>query len=133
MLFSTAYAAGSSGAASGPPGDAFMMQMMLIGVLFLIFWMLVIRPNQKKMADHKSMVEAVRRGDKVVTAGGLVGTVTKVLQDDEVQVEIADNVRVTVVQSTLSHVFVKGEPAKGNDAKGNDNEKADTKKDKKEA
>ena len=111
MLFSTAYAAGSAGAAPGS-GDAFMMQMLLIGVLFLIFWMLVIRPNQKKMADHKAMVESGRRGDKVVTAGGLIGTVTKVMDDDEVQVEIAEKVRVNVVQSTLTHVYVKGEPAK---------------------
>ena len=127
MFFSTAYAAGS-GAASAPAGDAFMMQMMLIGVLFLIFWMLVIRPNQKKMADHKSMVEAVRRGDKIVTAGGLIGTVTKVLQDDEVQVELAENVRVTVVQSTIQHVFVKGEPAKAD--KADKAEKKDKEKEK---
>ncbi len=124
MLFSTAYAAGSAGA-PGAGSDAFMMQMMLIGVLFLIFWMLVIRPNQKKMADHKAMVEAVRRGDKVITAGGLIGNVTKVLEDDEIQVELAENVRVKVVKSTLQHVYVKGEPAKAKEA----DKKEDTKKD----
>ncbi|MEM6903287.1 MAG: preprotein translocase subunit YajC [Pseudomonadota bacterium] len=115
MWISTAFAAGGAAGAPGAPGagDAFFMQMMLIGVLFLIFWLLVIRPSQKKMADHKSMVEAIRRGDKVVTGGGIVGTVTKVLQDDELQIEIADNVRITVIQSTVQLVLSKSEPTKG--------------------
>ncbi|MBV6632513.1 MAG: preprotein translocase subunit YajC [Alphaproteobacteria bacterium] len=127
MWISTAYAAGAGGAPGS--GDAFFMQMLLIGVLFLIFWLLVIRPSQKKMADHKSMVEAIRRGDKIVTAGGIIGTVTKVLDDDEVQVEIAENVRIKVVQTTIQLVLSKSEPAKGE--KGKDaKEKADDKADK---
>jgi len=89
-----------------------MMQMMLIGVLFLIFWLLVIRPQQRRANEHKEMVSALRRGDRIVTAGGILGTVMKVLPDDEVKVEIAANVRVKVIQSTIHTVLTKTEPVK---------------------
>jgi preprotein translocase subunit YajC len=82
--------------------------MMPLLLLFGIFYFLLIRPQQKRVKAHQQMVEAVRRGDTVVTAGGLVGKVAKVKDDGEIMVEIADNVQVRVVRSTLSEVRSKG-------------------------
>jgi preprotein translocase subunit YajC len=79
----------------------------------VVFWFLLIRPQQKKMKAHKAMVEALRRGDKVVTAGGLIGTVTKIISDTEAQVELAENVRVKVVRQTIQEVLGKPQPAEG--------------------
>ncbi|MBE7637673.1 preprotein translocase subunit YajC [Sneathiella sp. P13V-1] len=84
--------------------------LILIGV---VFYFLLIRPQQKRVKDHKAMIEAVRRGDSVVTAGGIAGKVIKVRDDNMVQVEIAPDVRVDVVKSTLSDVRSKSEPADG--------------------
>ena len=80
--------------------------------IFAIMYFLLIRPQQQRMKQHKQMVENVRRGDTVVTAGGIVGRVTKVGQpeDPEITVEIADNVQVRVVKSTLSEVRAKSQP-----------------------
>jgi preprotein translocase subunit YajC len=81
-----------------------VMQMLPLILLFGIFYFLLIRPQQQRMKKHQEMVNNVRRGDTVVTAGGLVGKVSKVKEDGEVLVEIADNVQVRVVKSTLSDV-----------------------------
>ena len=75
--------------------------------LLAIFYFLVFRPQQQRVKQHKTMIDAVRRGDIVVTAGGLIGKITKVKDDGEVLVEIADNVLVRVVKSTLSDVRAK--------------------------
>jgi preprotein translocase subunit YajC len=85
--------------------------------IFAIMYFLLIRPQQQRMKQHKQMVENVRRGDTVVTAGGIVGKVTKVGQpeDPEITVEIADNVQIRVVKSTLSEVRAKTQPV---DSKG---------------
>ena len=74
-------------------------------------WFLLIRPQQKKLKEHKAMVEAVRRGDQVVTQGGLIGKVSKVKDDNEIEVEVAKDVRVRVVKSTIAQVLSKTEPA----------------------
>ena len=87
-------------------------QFLPLILIFAIMYFLLIRPQQKKMKDHQAMVAALRRGDKVVTAGGLVGKVVKVMDEGEVEVEIADGVKVRVVQSTISQVVSKTEPAK---------------------
>ena len=85
---------------------------MPIILIFVIMYFLMIRPQQKKVKEHKAMVDAVRRGDQVVTSGGLIGKVTKVDdQKGEVEVELAPNVKVRVVKSTLSQVMSKTEPA----------------------
>ena len=76
----------------------------------MVFYFLLIRPQQKKMKDHRAMLSAVRRGDRVVTGGGIIGQVVKAT-DDELTVEIAEGVRVKTLRSTLSHVF-KPEPAR---------------------
>lgn len=93
--------------------DAIAQFVPLI-LIFAIMYFLLIRPQQKKVKEHKAMVGAVRRGDQVVTQGGLIGKVTKVKEDNELEVEIANGVKVRVVQSTLADVRSKSEPA--NDA-----------------
>ncbi|MCL4129507.1 UNVERIFIED_CONTAM: hypothetical protein GTU68_049627 [Idotea baltica] len=74
-------------------------------------YFLLIRPQQKKVKQHQAMVEAVRRGDQIVTQGGLIGKVVKVKDDNEVEVELAENVKVRVVKSTIATVMSKTEPA----------------------
>ena len=107
-MFSTA--AYAQDAAAGAP-SMFGSFIPLI-LIFVIFWFLIIRPQSKRMKEHHEMVGNVRRGDVVVTAGGIVGKVTKVLDDsDEVTVEIGDGVRVQVVKTTLSDVRSRTEPA----------------------
>jgi preprotein translocase subunit YajC len=99
ILMTSAAAAGAE--APGPAG-------ILIGILpwiliFLIFYMLMIRPQQKRLKEHAATIAAVKKGDDVITGGGIRGRVTKV-GDDEVEVEIATGTRVKIVKSTLSHV-----------------------------
>ncbi|MBO6790033.1 MAG: preprotein translocase subunit YajC [Dinoroseobacter sp.] len=81
-------------------------------LIFAIMYFLLIRPQQQKMKQHRAMVEALRRGDQVVTQGGLIGKVTKVKDDGEVEVEIASGVSVRVVRHTIAEVLNKTEPAK---------------------
>ena len=79
-------------------------------LVFIIFWFLLIRPQQKRMKEHQAQIAAVKKGDRVVTGGGLIGKVTKV-GDTEVEVELAQGVRVQAVKSTLSQVGVAAKPA----------------------
>src|SRR3954471_17251916 len=87
--------------------DPFISTMVPLLLLFGIFYFLLIRPQQQRIKAHQQLVEAVRRGDTVVTAGGLIGKVAKVKDDGEVMVEIADNVQVRVLKSTLTEVRSK--------------------------
>ena len=87
--------------------DPFISTMVPLILLFGIFYFLLIRPQQQRVKTHQQMVEAVRRGDTVVTAGGLIGKVAKVKDDGELMVEIADNVQVRVLKSTLTEVRAK--------------------------
>ena len=88
---------------------SFLQTIVPLVAVFAIMYFLLIRPQQQRMKQHKQMVENVRRGDTVVTAGGMVGRVAKVKDDDELLVEIADNIQVRVLKSTLSEVRVKGQ------------------------
>ena len=81
-------------------------------LIFAIMYFLLIRPQQKKVKEHAAMVEALRRGDQVVTQGGLIGKVSKVKEDNEVEVELSEGVKVRVVKSTIAQVLTKTEPAK---------------------
>ena len=90
--------------------EAFGQFIPLI-LIFAIMYFLLIRPQQKKVKDHAAMVAALRRGDQVVTQGGLIGKVVKVKDDNEVEVELAEGVKVRVVQSTIAQVLSKTEPA----------------------
>ena len=91
--------------------DAFGQLVPLI-LIFGIMYFLLIRPQQKKAKQHQAMVSSLRRGDQVVTQGGLIGKVSKVKEDNEIEVEISDGVKVRVVQSTIAQVLSKTEPAK---------------------
>ncbi len=97
--------------AAGSSGVAAFGSLMPIVLIFIIFYFLLIRPQQKKMKDLKAMVEALRRGDQVVTAGGIVGKVVKVQDDGMVELEIAEGVKVKVIKHTITHVLNKTEPA----------------------
>lgn len=99
MLISPAYAQAAGG---GLGGFTSIVPLILI---FVIMYFLLIRPQQKKVKQHRAMVEALRRGDQVQTQGGLIGRITKVKDDGEVEVEIAPSVKVRVVRSTIAHVI----------------------------
>ena len=86
-------------------------QFVPLILIFAIMYFLLIRPQQKKMKEHQQMVQALRRGDQVVTQGGVIGKVSKVKEDGEVEVEIAEGVKIRVVQSTIAQVLNKTEPA----------------------
>jgi preprotein translocase subunit YajC len=90
-------------AAAPSAGASFFVQTIPLVLVFVIFWFLLIRPQQKRMKEHQAQIQAVKKGDRVVTGGGLIGKVTKV-GDTEVEVELAPSVRVQVVKSTLSQV-----------------------------
>lgn len=89
-----------------------IQQFVPLILIFAIMYFLLIRPQQKKVKEHKAMVDGLRRGDQVVTQGGLIGKVVKVKDDGELEVELAENVKVRVVQSTIATVLSKTEPAK---------------------
>ena len=75
-------------------------QFIPLILIFVIFYFFLIRPRQKKVKEHKAMVESLKRGDKVVTSGGITGTVERLIDNDKVEVEIAENVKVEIVKST---------------------------------
>ena len=107
MLISTAYAQ-AAGAASGPLGglESFMPLVLIFGV----FYFLLIRPQQKRAKEHQEMVAKIRRGDKVITGGGIHGTISKIISDTEAEVEIAAGVKIKVVRTAISEVLTKSEP-----------------------
>jgi len=115
MFVATAYAQ-SAAAPAGAPGAFDFMSFLPLILIFLVFYFLLIRPQQKKLKEHKSMLDSLRRGDRIVTGGGVLGTVTRVGADDEVTVEIAEGVRVRVLKSTINLVVAKTEPAKSGEA-----------------
>ena len=107
MLITPAYAQ----AAAGSDTSSMMVQLAPLALIFVVFYFFLIRPQQQKAKQQRAMLEAIRRGDRVVTGGGFIGTVAKVVSNDEVLVDLADNVRVRVVRSTISQVLAKTEPA----------------------
>ncbi len=84
--------------------------MPLLAIMGLIFYFLVFRPQQQRAKQHKLTLGGLKRGDSVVTAGGIIGTVARVISDDELSIEIAEGVRVRVVRSTITGITAKGEP-----------------------
>jgi preprotein translocase subunit YajC len=89
-----------------------IQQFIPLILIFGIMYFLLIRPQQKKVKEHQAMVAGLRRGDQVVTQGGMIGKVVKVKDDGELEIEIADGVKVRVIQSTIATVVSKTEPAK---------------------
>jgi preprotein translocase subunit YajC len=106
MFITPAFAQGFGG-----NSDMFMSLLPFVAI-FVIMYFLILRPQQKKVKQHQELVKNVRRGDTVVTSGGLVGKITKVVDDDQIEVEIADGVRVRQLRQMISDVRAKGEPVK---------------------
>jgi preprotein translocase subunit YajC len=107
-----------------------MVQLLPLVLIFVVFYFFLIRPQQQRAKQHKTTLESLRRGDRVVTGGGIIGTVAKVVSDSEVTVDIAENVRVRVLRSTITQVLAKTEPAGKSKEKETDGaeEKADAAK-----
>jgi preprotein translocase subunit YajC len=116
MLISEAFAQGTDAGAGGPSSLLGSPIIMMV-LIFVVFYFLMIRPQQKKMKAMREMIGAVKRGDRVITSGGIIGQVVKVINESEVTVQIADGVRVRMLRSNITDVVAKGEPVKG-DAKG---------------
>jgi preprotein translocase subunit YajC len=100
----------------------------LMVVLFGVFYFFLIRPQQQKAKKHREVLAALRRGDRVVTAGGMIGTISKVINDRELQVEIAEGVRVRVLRGMVSEVLARTEPADDEDDEGETDKKGDSDK-----
>jgi preprotein translocase subunit YajC len=100
----------------GGDGSSMIMSLMPLILIIVIMYFLVLRPQQRRVRQHQDMVKALRRGDTVVTNGGLVGKVTKVVDDDYIEVEIADGVRVRQMRGMVTDVRAKGEPVKDESA-----------------
>ena len=122
MFITPAYAQGSGlgslfgGGAGGEGG--LLMSLLPFVLIFVIMYFLILRPQQKRVKSHAEMVKNVRRGDTVVTNGGLIGKVTKVIDDDQIEIEIADDVRIRQLRAMLTDVRAKGEPVKDEAAAG---------------
>jgi len=106
MLISTAYAQGTGIFDS----QSTLIQFLPLVLIFVVFYFLLIRPQQRKAKDQKAMLDALRRGDRVVTGGGIIGMVARADSPEEVTVDIADGVRVRVVRSTITSVLAKPDP-----------------------
>lgn len=115
MFITPAYA--QAGPAGG--GDIFMSILPFV-LIFVIMYFLIIRPQRQQMKKRDEMLANIRRGDTVVTGGGVIAKVIKVHDDNEVDAEIADGVKVRLVRSMIADVRVKGEPVPANDAKAKD-------------
>ena len=116
MFISTAYAQ----AAGGSGGLGAMGQFLPLILIFVVFYFLLIRPQQKKQKAHREMLSSLRRGDRVVTAGGIVGTIIRVVGDTELAIEIAEGVRVRVMRGMISDVMARTEARDSDDDDGDD-------------
>ncbi|MET3925498.1 preprotein translocase subunit YajC [Devosia sp. 2618] len=113
MFVTPAYAQAAGAPAGGGMGDIFI-QLMPILLLVVIFWFLIFRPQQKRMKAQQAMLSAIRRGDTVVTTGGIVGKVTKAVDGEDLEVEIAQGVKVKLVRGMVADVRSKAEPVNDN-------------------
>lgn len=110
MLITEAFA--QTAPAASPGGTDLLMSVLPFLLIFVVMYFLIIRPQRAAMKRREELLKNIRRGDQVVTGGGVVGKVTKVIDDKELEVEIAEGIRVRVVRSGISEVRVKGEPVK---------------------
>ena len=102
----------AQGAGAGGGSD-FMLQLFPLVLIFIVFYFLLIRPQQSKMKAQKEMLAGVKRGDRVVTGGGIIGLVTKVIGENELQVELAEGVRVRIIKQTITDILTRGESVRG--------------------
>jgi preprotein translocase subunit YajC len=108
MLISEAWAQ-----AGGGGGGDFLVQLFPLILIFVVFYFLLIRPQQAKVKAQRQMLSSVKRGDRVVTGGGIIGLVTKVITDNEIQVELAEGVRVRIIKQTITDIVSRGESVRG--------------------
>ena len=116
MFGTSALAQTTTPAASGGISDLLTGPLPMVALMMVLFYFLLIRPQQKRMKDHQNMVKALKRGDTVVLSNGMVGKVTRV-EDAEAMVEIASGVNTRVIKSMIAEVRTRGEPAAAADAK----------------
>ena len=109
MFVTPAYA---QAAAAGGDANSMIMSLLPFALIFVIMYFLILRPQQKKVKEHAEMVKNIRRGDTIITSGGLVGKVTKVIDDDTVEFELADGIRARQMRQMITGVRAKGEPVK---------------------
>ncbi len=107
MFITPAYAQ-----AAAPGAGDFVGMILPLVLIMAVFYFLLIRPQQRKMKEHQEMLKKVTKGDTIVTSGGLIGKVIKVVDDNELQVEVGENVKVRVLRTGIADVRAKGEPAK---------------------
>jgi preprotein translocase subunit YajC len=110
MFITPAFAQGASPFGGGEGG--MLMSLLPFALIFVIMYFLILRPQQKRVKAHQEMVKNVRRGDTVVTNGGLVGKVTKVIDEEQIEIEVASDVRIRQMRGMLTDVRAKGEPVK---------------------
>ena len=87
-------------------------QFIPLILIFVIFYFFLIRPQQKRVKDHKAMVESLKRGDEIITSGGIIGIIDRVMEDDRIEVNIGDNVKVQIIKSTITSLLKKEEVKK---------------------
>ena len=87
-------------------------QFIPLILIFIIFYFFLIRPQQKRVKDHKTMVESLKRGDEIITSGGIIGTIERVMEDDRIEVDIGENVKVQIIKSTITSLLKKEEVKK---------------------
>jgi preprotein translocase subunit YajC len=104
MFISPAYAQ-----AAGVTGGFDIMTIVPLILIFVVFYFLLIRPQQKKVKEHREMVSNVRRGDRIVTTGGIIGKITKIVSENEIQLEVADGVRVRAARAMISSLYARGD------------------------
>lgn len=97
---------------AGTGGSDMLMSLLPFLLIFVIMYFLILRPQQKRVKQHQELVKNLRRGDTVITSGGLVGKVTKVVDEEQIEVEIAEGVRIRQMRQMVSDVRAKGEPVK---------------------
>lgn len=109
MIITPAYA---QAAAGGSDMGAMLQGILPFILIFVIMYFLILRPQQKRVKDHQALIKNLRRGDTVITQGGIIAKITKVIDDEQIEIELADGVRVRQLRSMISGVRAKGEPAK---------------------
>lgn len=114
--------------AAGAAGDTGSMLMSLLpfALIFVIMYFLILRPQQRKVKEHAELVKNIRRGDTIITSGGLVGKVTKVVDDDQIEFEVSEGVRVRQMRQMITGVRAKGEPARDKEKDKSEPAKDDT-------
>ena len=114
MFVTTAFAQDAAAAAPADGTTALLLNILPIVLLVVIFWLLIFRPQQKRLKEQRSMLEAVRRGDTIVSTGGIIGKVTKSEAGQDLEVEIAPGVKVKMLRTMISDVRTKSEPVNDN-------------------